>query len=191
MKTSPNILPVLLAFSLSAWLLVPQAISADATPPSKQPAAPPSLSLTNAIPRGVFHPIEGRDPFLRVGYKKPVPDKDGKIAAKEPPKVEVELSIGSIIWLPPNNVVLLSNGQAIKVRDDPYDYTDDKTKTTIKYKVKNITENSVEISWDDKTKTFLKKESTSLEDLNDEKIKKDGDAEKARKDADLNNFKEK
>lgn len=172
MKTRTFIFAAILLLG-ACFLVAPLALfSADAPKPAAPPAPP---KPTNVVVRATFRVLgeAGRDPFLPVGYKKPAPLPPGQKPVEQRPRVEINLTLSSVIWLPPDNISAVVEGSPVKLRaGNSYDYDpatkttiiDPGTRATIKYKVLRITESSITIQYDEeegvpKEKEFQKKTS--------------------------------
>ncbi len=114
---------------------------------------PISSSLTNAIPRSIFHETESRDPFSPIGYQRPA--NNSSHASK---MVDFELKITGISNFGDTPMATLSTGEVIEP-GGTYKLKTENSKDIIEYKVLNITEDSVVILYANKEYSFRLKES--------------------------------
>ena len=112
------------------------------------PKSEPSSPFKNTPAVSEFHETEGRDPFSPIGYKKPLP-KGALVVEK--PEVDIKLNLTGVSVFGTEISATLSNGQIIE-QGQTYKYTTPDGKTTVDYKVLNISEDGVTILYNDKQK---------------------------------------
>jgi hypothetical protein len=109
---------------------------------------------TNSVPVSVFHEMEGKDPFLPSGYRKPKP--------MDPVQdVDVELIISGTSFSSEGIPMATTKDGLFLEIGNTYTYRTKDGKSAT-YKVINITEEGVVISFNEKEKTF-RLESSDLE----------------------------
>jgi hypothetical protein len=143
-----------LGLSLIGFLTFAEEASKNATPPQPQTSSLQS-PYTNSPPSSVFHEMEGRDPFVPVGYKKPKP-----MDLSQDVKVEISLS-GISSSSDGSPVAITKDGLYLEI-GGTYTYRTKDGKGVVSYKVTNITEDGVTISYSDKEEV-IRTESSDLE----------------------------
>ena len=127
--------------------------------PKSEPVA---LPYTNAVPVSVFKvmdPFTTRDPFCPIGYQKkpPVPVNIGN-GGRPPPPAELEIKLkvtGISMMAGGESLATLSSGEMLAV-GETHKYRDPANKeTVVEYKVVQITEESVVVSYNGKQFTSL------------------------------------
>lgn len=109
---------------------------------------------TNSAPVSVFHAVEGRDPFMPDGYKKPKPNDPVR-------SVKVELTISGMSFSETGPLATTKDGQVLEV-GGTYTYRSKDGKTSVNYKVLSISDDGVTIQYNDTEETF-KQESSDLD----------------------------
>jgi hypothetical protein len=152
-KTAARLIggPVLLAVGLCLFSYAEEAKDSS----KKDAAAPTASPYTNSVPVSVFHEMEGRDPFLPVGYKKPKPMDPGQ-------NIDVDLVISGTSFSEDGAPLATTKDGLFLEVGGTYTYRAKDGKASVTYKVLSISDDGVVISYNDKEKTF-KLESSDLE----------------------------
>lgn len=148
---SLNFFTIALAFLGFAGVLSPAGL---ANPAATAPKAETALSFTNAVPVAVFKvmdPFTARDPFCPIGYQKPRPLPPEKEREKKIAEVEIKLNLkGIMLMTGGESLATLNSGEVLAV-GEMHTYKDPAFKdAVIEYKVLQITEDSVVVSYNGK-----------------------------------------
>ena len=112
-----------------------------------------SSPFSKDLPQSIFHETQERDPFLPVGYKKPLPQS--KMVAK-PPIVDFKLNITGISIFESGITATLESGEIVEP-NQTYPWKNKEGKVIAEYKIITISDNGVIALYEGKEYEFKMK----------------------------------